>query len=220
MIIKICPTCKIPKELKEFGNNKTRKDGLQRECKECNHNHSKKHYRKKNPLKNYTKNHKICSNCKLELHFNQFNKLKQGKFGIDTICKECRKLKFDKWNKNGGREWNYNYVKNKKLNDPQFKLKHILRLRLLDALKRNNVTKKHSALTLLGCTIEECKQHLEKQFKEGMNWDNHGKVWEIDHIKPCSKFDLTNIEEQKECFYYTNLQPLTITENRQKSNKY
>ena len=38
-------------------------------------------------------------------------------------------------------------------------------------------------------------------------------------IIPCDSFDLTNIEQQKQCFYYTNLQPLTISENRSKKNK-
>jgi hypothetical protein len=52
-----------------------------------------------------------------------------------------------------------------------------------------------------------------------MTWLNHGQIWEIDHIKPCSSFDLTDLEQQKQCFHYTNLQPLFKTENRQKSNK-
>ena len=59
--------------------------------------------------------------------------------------------------------------------------------------------------------MDKCKQHLESQFKPEMNWENHGKIWEIDHIKPCISFDLTNIEQQKQCFHYTNLQPLFKT---------
>jgi hypothetical protein len=70
----------------------------------------------------------------------------------------------------------------------------------------------------LGCTLEELKIHLESQFKEGMNWGNYGK-WEIDHIFPLSKADLTNLEEYKKVFHYTNLQPLWKAENRSKGNK-
>jgi hypothetical protein len=44
-----------------------------------------------------------------------------------------------------------------------------------------------------------------------MTWDNHGDVWEIDHIIGCINFDLTDIEQQKKCFHYTNLQPLFKT---------
>ena len=25
-----------------------------------------------------------------------------------------------------------------------------------------------------------------------MSWGNHGEIWEIDHIKPCASFDLTD----------------------------
>jgi len=52
-----------------------------------------------------------------------------------------------------------------------------------------------------------------------MNWENYGIYWEIDHKQPISTFDLTKEQEIKECFNYTNTQPLSINENRQKGNK-
>jgi hypothetical protein len=52
-----------------------------------------------------------------------------------------------------------------------------------------------------------------------MTWDNYGS-WHIDHIKPCSLFDLSKVSEQLECFHYLNLQPLWAKDNLQKSNKY
>jgi len=62
---------------------------------------------------------------------------------------------------------------------------------------------------------------LETKFLEGMDWDNYGIYgWHIDHIKPCSLFNLENIEEQKKCFHYTNLQPLWAIDNLKKGNKY
>jgi hypothetical protein len=44
-----------------------------------------------------------------------------------------------------------------------------------------------------------------------MTWSNHGEIWEIDHIKPCSSFNLADIEQQKQCFHYSNTQPLFKT---------
>jgi hypothetical protein len=221
MQTKICPTCKVEKTLDQYNKNQTRKDGIQRECRECCHNHHNKHYHnKKSPRlnENLQSNHKLCLECNNELPFEQFNKLKLGRFGLKSICKQCDSNK-DKRYRNNNKEKLNQYRKNKKATDPQFKLKHILRLRLLDALKRNNTTKRHSALILLSCSIEQCKQHIENQFKPEMNWNNHGSYWEIDHIKPCDSFDLTDTEQQKQCFHYTNLQPLTISENRSKKNK-
>ena len=48
-----------------------------------------------------------------------------------------------------------------------------------------------------------------------MDWTNI----EIDHIRPCYAFDLTDPKQQKKCFHYSNLQPLFKDDNRRK-NKY
>jgi hypothetical protein len=224
MSTKTCPTCKVEKTTDQYNKNKTRKDGLQRECRECNHNHHNKHYHnKKSPRlkENLQPNHKICSECNSELPFEQFNKLKLGRFGLRSTCRMCDSNRDKKYRSNNKEKLNQ-YRKHKKATDPQFKLKHTLRLRLLDALKRHTsggkVNKSHSSIELLGCSIEQCKQHIEQQFRPEMNWSNHGSYWEIDHIIPCDSYDLIDIEQQKQCFHYTNLQPLTTSENRSKKN--
>ena len=56
------------------------------------------------------------------------------------------------------------------------------------------------------------------QFEPGMTWDNYGE-WQIDHIIPCSYFDLTKEENQRICFNYRNLQPLWASENNKKKAK-
>ena len=73
---------------------------------------------------------------------------------------------------------------------------------------------------LLGCSKKEIRNYLENKFQEGMSWDNYGRYgWHIDHIKPCSSFDLSELEEQKKCFHYTNLQPLWARDNLEKGKK-
>jgi hypothetical protein len=77
---KLCPTCEQIKELTEFNKNKSRKDGYQRECRECCHNHHNKHYHtKKSPRlnENLKEGYKICSNCKQELLLSEFNNRKE-----------------------------------------------------------------------------------------------------------------------------------------------
>lgn len=74
---------------------------------------------------------------------------------------------------------------------------------------------------LLGCTVEEVRVHLEKQFKPGMSWENHSfEGWHIDHIRPIASFDLTDPAQQKLAFHYTNLQPLWGKENLEKSDQW
>ena len=112
------------------------------------------------------------------------------------------------------------YNKNKYNIDPIFRLKLTLRNTLKNKIKAKGIRKYKSSLKLVGCSIQELKQHLESKFFPEMNWENHGTIWEIDHIKPCASFDLTQEEEQNKCFYYTNLQPLFKTTDIAKSFGY
>lgn len=70
-----------------------------------------------------------------------------------------------------------------------------------------------------GCSVDDLILHIESIFLDGMTWDNHGK-WHIDHIKPCCAFDLTDPKQQRDCFHYSNLQPLWAVDNLKKSGKY
>jgi len=104
-------------------------------------------------------------------------------------------------------------------NDKNYKLKHVLRSRLNKAI--NNNYKTGSAVSDLGCTIEELRKHLEDQFQEGMTWDNYGlKGWHIDHIKPLASFNLEDEEELLKACHYSNLQPLWAKDNLSKGAKY
>ena len=104
--------------------------------------------------------------------------------------------------------------------DPNFRLKKLISYRVREELKKNNIKKISKSPELLGCTVQEAREHLEKQFKEGMTWENHGLYgWHIDHIIPCASFDLTDPDQQKKCFHYTNLQPLWAKENLIKGAK-
>lgn len=113
---------------------------------------------------------------------------------------------------------NYEYTKKRRQVDINYNLTILLRQRLNSALKGN--TKTGSAVSDLGCTIEELRLHLESKFENGMTWDNHGRHgWHIDHIKPLSSFDLSDPEQLKLAVHYTNLQPLWAVDNLRKSNK-
>ena len=101
--------------------------------------------------------------------------------------------------------------------NPSFKILESLRRRMLHALKGKN--KSASTMDLLGVkNIEIIWQRFESLFQDGMTRENHG-IWHIDHITPCTAFDLTDPEQQKKCFHYTNLQPLEAIKNLKKGAK-
>ena len=112
------------------------------------------------------------------------------------------------------------YERFKAKNDPTFRMMKNLRSRLRDVLKKRGIEKSTKTFEFLGAYKEDIWNHLESQFKEGMTRKNYGfKGWHIDHIIPCASFDLSDPEQQKKCFHYTNLQPLWWFENLEKSDK-
>ena len=109
--------------------------------------------------------------------------------------------------------------------NPQQRLKETLYSRIATAMsalrKRRNdpaLKKAGSAVKDLGCTLEFLEKYIEGQFQEGMTWDNYGE-WEVDHIVPLAKLDLTNPEDFAKACHYSNLQPLWWQDNLKKSDK-
>ena len=118
------------------------------------------------------------------------------------------------------REWDRAKLKR----SPILRLKQGLRNRVRKILKTTNQPKFNiSKSKLTGCTNLFLKQHLEPQFKEGMTWQNYGSgndEWNVDHIKPMSRFDLSKLEDLKLVNHYTNLQPMWAEDNGRKGDKY
>lgn len=115
---------------------------------------------------------------------------------------------------------NIKYVTERRKKDPIYYMLSLLRRRMVLAIKYQSTKKSTKTIDLLGASKEKVWNHLVSQFKKGMTIENHGRYgWHIDHIKPCSSFDLSDPEQQKACFHYTNLQPLWWWENLEKGNK-
>lgn len=112
---------------------------------------------------------------------------------------------------------NFNYII-KRNDDVIYKIIDNLSRRAYKFLKRYKIDKSITHMQLIGCSVNELKEHIKNQLKDNMTFDNYG-LWEIDHIKPITLFDLNNKNEMYECFNYKNLQPLWREDNIKKSNK-
>ena len=106
-------------------------------------------------------------------------------------------------------------LRNRIKTDPMYRLNKNVRNGIYTSLLRNKHGK-HWEL-LVGYTLEELKSHIEKQFVDGMNWDNYGE-WVIDHIRPIVSFNITDFHCQdfKECWQLSNLRPLWYLDNAKK----
>lgn len=221
--MKICNKCNIEKSLTEFYINKKRPENKCKQCKQEYIRNNNKKYGKEYFLENtrkYKQNNKEKVLQEQRIYYSNNKKY--------WLNNPKRKEYLKKWNVLNREKLNQ-YILNKYKNNNQFRLGIVLRNRFKQAIKGFAIG---DIKTLIGCSIEECKVYLEKQFYPEMSWENHGDVWEIDHIIPCFRFDLTDVRQQKECFHYTNMQPLFKTTkiaesfgyfdqigNRNKSNK-
>ncbi len=109
----------------------------------------------------------------------------------------------------------------KRLTDVTYKLKENISRRIryeLNTLLKGKKTKR--TFEYLGCEIDYLKEYLASKFVENMSWDNYGEIWHIDHIIPCSSWNLKDEFENKCCWNYRNLQPLGSSENLSKKDKF
>jgi hypothetical protein len=212
--MKICIKCNQEKELNHFYKNNRNKTGYDGTCKVCKNEYTILN-NKKLGKEYFVQTTKKWIN-KNKNKVSEYNRQKYDN-NKEYWLSEDRKLYYKEW-RNNNKDKLAKYNKNKYNTDINFKLSSILRYRLYSALKLN--VKIKSAIKLIDCSIESFKQYIELKFKPEMNWDNHGDIWEIDHIIPCSSFDLTDLNQQKQCFHYTNMQPLFKTTKIAKSLGY
>ena len=137
--------------------------------------------------------------------------------------KEKRKI-YNLKNKERFKERRKLYNIQKYNNDPLYQVSIDIRNLIKCSLRDKNYTKKSRTYEILGCSYEEFKEYIEKQFEPWMNYNNHGvytgnynETWQYDHIIPISS-GMTEDEILK-LNHYTNFRPLCSKLNNEKSNK-
>ncbi len=174
---------------------------------------------------NKDKHHNTCKNCASK-------NSKQWR----ANNKERMKSNIERWRANNKeklrrirKEWRINNIERDKqskkryrdriIKIPERKLNQRISELICKSLKRGSKGGRHWE-TLVGYTINELKEHLEKQFRPGMSWNNYG-MWHIDHKKPKTSFDFKSPDDDgfKQCWALGNLQPLWAKDNINKGVK-
>jgi hypothetical protein len=108
-------------------------------------------------------------------------------------------------------EWRLNVIKSDK------RLRSRLNHSFRDGLVRNKV---RGIWEVLPYTPQQARKHFEARFDKGMNWDNYGTYWHIDHIRPQASlpYVTTRCQNFKHCWSLNNLEPLTVSENLSKNS--
>lgn len=175
---------------------------------------------------------KTCSKCEVFKSFGEFYRHKGKKDGFGSNCKSCKR-EYDKGYRAANsdkiklllREWyqknkvehsakNTKYMRTRRQTDEAFNLLSKLRHRLRQTLNGNR--KSTSTMKLTGMESNDLLKYLyEKSPRfEGVPLSE----LHVDHIIPCAAFDMRNVDHQRVCFHYTNLQLLTPAENLSKND--
>ena len=206
-MVKICKKCGNEKILDDFSKCKSSKDGYFSYCKLC---------KKEIDSDYYSKNKvKVCSKVKEYRNSNKdILSVKKKSYSIENaeyISKWQKQYRLENHEKL--KEYHKVKIRKYRKNNPAlFAWRNIL----YNTLRRLGRSKEGNTIDIVGYSALDLKLHLESLFSEGMSCDNYGE-WEIDHIKPVSKFSLDT--DIKVVNALSNLQPLWWEDNIKKFNK-
>lgn len=238
---KICSRCSLEKDVCDFHKHKGTNDGYYTICKECRKPISEEYYKtnkekiNKTVSKKYYENHEQNllkdrerikrerdkrNNYSKNYYKKNKEKIKEYQKKHYELNKEKYKLKSKKWLDENRERRNHTVNERNKIRkkeDVIFKLRCKLKTDIYISLKRKKRSK--SVEKIIGLSLEEYKKYIENQFEEWMSWDNWGmNTWHIDHIIPLSSAKTEN--ELYKLWHYTNLRPISATENLKKGDKF
>lgn len=113
----------------------------------------------------------------------------------------------------GRREQRRNYMRQRYATAPLFAMSCRIRVRTREAVRRIGVKMPTATTEALGASWEAVAAWIQRQFADGMSWDNIGE-WHIDHVVPLAS--AKNEHELRQLFHYTNLRPAWPGDNLSK----
>jgi len=164
---------------------------------------------------------KQCTKCGEAKALTEYDKGK-GRLGVIAVCKACKRVWSEKYYQNNKKKIN-NTTKvcaaRRYASNPAFALRCTLSSRLYSALVQ--ATKSAPTLKLLGMDFNDFTKWMEFQFLDDrMSWQSRGSYWQVDHVTPFAKVDITKVENQELVCNAMNLRPLSKKENNAKKAKY
>jgi hypothetical protein len=194
--LKKCPICETIKPYSDYGVNKKSFGGIMAMCRSCKSIVDKEY---RNDPKHRQKN---------------LDRKKEYYFKI----KDTQRHKDNQKRSQENRDYKKEY--SKAMSDEFKRFKQRMRqLTNVHLKKRKDWVKKDTkTVDLLGADYFVVKEFIGRQFLKGMTWDNHGKVWHIDHIIPLDAAGKDPVKLKRLC-YYQNLTPMLVNDNLKKGHR-
>lgn len=157
-----------------------------------------------------------CKECLHAYRVANTEKMRDYNIAYWKTTKDVQTEAHRKWRENH-REHINTYARMRRITNPQYQISDNIRSRLRKALRGH--TKSASTFDYIGMNRDQYMEWLEFQFYDGMQWDNYGTHWHIDHMVPCANFDMESEEEKRECFGWWNTRPLVAHKNLSKNDR-
>lgn len=243
---KQCTKCQEIKPIDHFYESKRNKTGRVTRCIICARNSGKDWYQKnKDKHKATGIEWKEKNKERHKQYITEYNRLNRDRIRVgrieykkenkEVIARKNREYylrtkdkrreyerMYESQNKEERKAYLKTWRKDKMKNDIQYNIKHKLRSRLREALNTSGMRKSIKTMDLLGCTVLEFRAHIESLFYGNMSWKNMGLgkgKWQMDHKIAIGLFDLSNLDQQKQCFHWSNIQPLSHEDHLVKSKQ-
>lgn len=209
---KRCSNCKYWKPVGFFSKEKAKWDGLKSACKECGRAQkikSDKEYYRKNKAKINAQNRKYREKNKEKLTAKKREYIEKNKGKVAARIRKYRKKNKEKINQQRNLQ-----RKKRRKEDPQYRLTANMRKALYHSLKRAKTKKQNTTFKYISCSPSFLLERLEKmRIERGLS------EYAVDHMMPLDSFDLSDPEELRRAWHFSNLQSLSGEDNFKKSNK-
>jgi hypothetical protein len=206
--LKRCSKCPTWKVLDDFYKNKASWDGFRSDCKKCA-NLKFSIYREENrdrlaaKARDYTKKNKAKVKNTLRKYRDK-NKEKRTAY-----IRKYREKNKEKINQQSNL-----YRKKRRKEDPQYRLTANMRAALYKSLKSAKLKKNNRTFRYVSCSPSFLLERLERQrIERGLS------EYAVDHMTPLDSFDLSDPEELRRCWHFSNLQALSPEDNLRKGSK-
>jgi hypothetical protein len=113
----------------------------------------------------------------------------------------------------------YTPTRNDKILCLECSIENNIRKNIIYTLRKEQVPKSARTEEILGCKIVFFRDHIKNLMEHWMNADNYGvhvpgeRRWQLGHRMPISAFDLSDPEQIKKAWHYTNIIPQEAEEN-------
>lgn len=208
---KQCRMCGITKFFCEFVADKRTKDGVGARCKDC-HTAAGRAWRINNPGKQ-----RECEEAYRADNREIIKVRSKEYFSANKDAHADRVRSYRSRNPDKVAQFNATSHANRS-SSPKYRVESAIRTAVNRTIRFG--AKEARTFELLGYSSGDLMAHLERQFSDGMSWDNYGE-WHIDHKTPLTAHEYETAEDAdfKRAWALSNLQPLWALDNIKKGGR-